>query len=406
MKNKMQNISPGIFKLAVTALAVGSLGALAGCDSGSANPDNENNSNDSVPGKSVLDTSNIITKQIDATAGGRGASKTDPKNKYTYFDLDSGELVELTDAQALTNSEWDIAFKRTNFKLNGGVSGPGNVRGGIADAQDDFYDAAGEPDKAVFINASAETELPVFEAVSDLGDIKLSVDRNIPYIRGDGSNKGWWLYAGPPTHAISANPDQWWLIKSAAGDSYAKFNVTNIVQTSRDITLNLFIQDKTQTAFSSTATQWTAAIGAAGGSKCFDIDSASEVDCVVASADWDVKVEVVGQAWNIWTNAGASGEGNGGAFGPFDSTSIENYPSGALNINGTDIRRMYGQDSQGGTFKDNTWYAYDLQDNNKLWPNYRVYAIDTGTSQYKLQVLSFYNAAGTSGMIKFRYQRL
>jgi len=377
------------------------LGALSGCGGGtSSTPDVSTNS---------LSNNSAALVQIDATAGGLGISPSDPVNKYTYFDLDTGQVLNLSDADATVSRAWDVAFKRTGIKLNGGVSGPGAVQGAVADEQDDFYDAVtGDPNASVFLNASADSELAAFDAVTSVTGLTFAEDRNIPYIQGDGSSGGWWLYSGPPTYSVSANSNQWWLVKSAAADSYAKFNVTNIVQASRDITLDLFIQGTADSAFSTTVTTWTAAIGAAGGSKCFDIDVATEVDCVTSAADWDVKVEVPadGRVWNIWTNGGVSGSGSGGAFGPFDDAAIAGYVSGTASPGGTDISRMYGQDSAGGVFKDNTWYAYSLQGNNKLWPNYRVYAIDTGSLQYKLQILSYYNDAGTSGWIKFRYEEL
>ncbi len=350
----------------------------------------------------------VTTTMIDATAGGFGVPPGDPANKYTYFNLATKAVVELTDTQAATSSDWHIAFKRTNIMLNGGVSGPANVKGTVADAQDDFYDASGDPVASIFSDATAESELSAFNAVTDVSSLTFEADRNIPYIKGDGSSDGWWLYAGPPTHAVSANPDQWWLIKSAAADSYAKFHVTNIVQVSRDITLELYIQGVAESAYSVTPTSWTAAIGAAGGSRCFDIDSATEVNCTMAATEWDIKVEVVGQGWNIWTNGGVSGSESGGAFGSFDTADANSYVSGTHGPSGTSITTMYRQDSAGGTFKDNTWYAYNVLNQSPpvLWPNYRIYAIDTGSGFYKMQILSYYDQAGLSGNYTLRYAPL
>jgi uncharacterized cupredoxin-like copper-binding protein len=375
------------------------LGALSGCGGGD-NPQNANNN--------PLPDSTVSSVQIDATAGGFGAKPDDPKNQYTYFNLDTGKVVGLSDDDATASDAWHIAFKRSNIKLNGGVSGLGAVKGAVADAQDDFYDAAGDPDTSVFLNAMADSELAAFNGATGTDGLSFAVDRNIPYIKSDGSSDSWWLYSGPPDHTVSANPDQWWLIQSAIADSYAKFHVTDIVQASRDITLELFIQGAVDSMFSGTAIPWTAAIGAAGGSKCFDIDTAAEVDCTTAATDWDIKMEVAGQAWNIWTNGGVSGSGSGsgGAFGPFDTAGIAGYVSGTKDPDDIDITEMYRQDSAGGVFKDNTWYAYSLQGNSKLWPNYRVYVIDTGTAQYKAQILSYYDAAGTSGHITLRYAPL
>ncbi len=380
---------------ALIALAV--VGTLSACGSGDGNNDNPPISSGGSP----------TSVQINATAGGFGAATDDPANKYTYFHFKTGEVVALTDAQADTSTDWHIAFKRTAIKLNGGASGPGSVSGALADVQDDFYDTTtGDPDNSVFLNATSNSELASFNAVTSTTGLSFAEDRNIPYIKGNGTDAGWWLYSGPPAHTISANPDQWWLIKSAAANSYAKFNVTTIEQTSREITLNLFIQGKADSIFSTIASSWTAAIGSAGGSKCFDIDSAAEVDCTTATTDWDIKVDVAGQAWNIWTNGGVSGNGNGGAFGSFNTAAIADYVSGENSPGGTNITGMYEQDSSRGLFTDKTWYAYNLEGNSKLWPNYRVYAIDTGTDFYKVQLLSYYDQAGASGNYTFRYAPL
>ncbi|VAW83697.1 hypothetical protein MNBD_GAMMA16-1202 [hydrothermal vent metagenome] len=395
MKTKKNKLTCSI----LFALAAGALSACGG------------SKNDPAPdatGNTTGNTGGVITKQVNATAGGFGAQPDDPMNKYTYFNLATEAVVELTDDEAEASSDWHIAFKRTNFKLNGGVSGPAGIKGAVADSQDDFYDENGDPDNSVFLNASAENEQASLNAVTDVSTLSFKDDSNTPYIKGDGSDDGWWLYAGPPTHAVSANPDKWWLIKSSAGDSYAKFNVTDIVQVSRDISLDIFIQGATDSLFSTTAISWTAAIGEAGGSKCFDIDAdaAVEVDCITAAADWDIKVEITDRDWNIWTNGGVAGEGSGGAFGSFDAAGAATYVSGSVGPGGDSLSRFYRPDSVGGLFKDDTWFSYSLEGNQKLWPNYRVYAIDTGAVQYKLQILSYYDDAGTSGMIKFRYESL
>ncbi len=110
------------------------LGAMSGCGGDGSNNDNPN---------PLPDTLGSV--QIDATAGGFGTDPNDPANKYAYFNLDSGQVIELTDSEAAASENWHIAFKRTNVKLNGGVSGPASVKGVVADAQDDFYDGNGDP---------------------------------------------------------------------------------------------------------------------------------------------------------------------------------------------------------------------------------------------------------------------
>lgn len=392
-----------------SALKILAIGALAGCGS-----DSSSTSDDLQAASQADDTrgatqtalggaagpAGITTLQIDATAGGLGA----PTGRYTYVNLDTGAVLNLTEAEAAASTDWHIGFQRTRTKLNGGVSGPGTVTGALADAQDDFYDAGGNPDNSVFLNATAASELPSLQEVTDVSALTFSSDRHIPAITSDGGSDSWWAY-NPMTHATSAAPDNWWLVKSAAGNSYAKLHATGLIRgATRDITLELFVQGVGQSSFSSTAIFPTLNIPLSGGAICYDFDAATVLGCT--TTDWDIKVEYTNRSYNIWTNGGTSGSGAGAAFGTVAAADIGDYPSGTLHTNGRNISSLYKSDSAGGLFVDNSWYAYGLQGNSKLWPNYRVYAIDSGSAEYALQILSYYDLADTSGHITFRYKEL
>ncbi len=365
----------------------------------SATPANDTSgSGNDNPGSGEV-TARVV--QFDATAGGFRATPDDPKNKYTYLNLDSGEVIELTDAEAELSTDWHLAFKRTKPKLNGGDLGPGNVKAALADAQEDFY-ADGKPDNNVFMNATADNELVSLDAATFSDDLKFEPDSNTPEIIGDGGDGSWFSY-DPQTHSISANPDAWNIVRGAAADSFAKMHVTEIDQAAREITVEMYIQGKGETAFDVNPVSFTAALGEAGGSTCFDFDTKSEVDCASAVSDWDIQVEVAGRDWNIWTNGGIRGAagGKGGRFGTVGAETIANYPDDGA------VPRFFA-DSPSGVLLDSKtrWYAYSLAGNNKIWPNYRVYIIDTGTNKYKLQVLKYYNDVGTSGHITVRYSAL
>lgn len=67
----------------------------------------------------------VTSAVVDATAGGLDGAADNP---YLYIDLEGGgEKVELDDVDALSSDEWDLAFKRSSIRVNGGDSGPGNV---------------------------------------------------------------------------------------------------------------------------------------------------------------------------------------------------------------------------------------------------------------------------------------
>lgn len=360
---------------------------------------------DGEGGSGQGDVENIVL--IDATAGGSGASTTDPANKFTYFDLDTGTVLELTDAEAESDLDWDIAFKRTNTKINGGASGPASVSAALAEAQDDFYDANGDAVSDRFLNATAETEQAIFDQMTDASALVFEQDANSPKIDGSLVGEDSWALYDSTDHSISAQPDAWNIVKSAAGNVFAKFHVTDIVQTTREITLELFIQQDGETEFSTTASNWTASIGEAGGALCYDLDTETEVDCDTLASDWDLMVEVSasGFEWNIWTNGGIMGEGaEGGAYGTIQTADFSYLGVG----DGDDLfpERYLEADAPSGVFLENSWYAYNLKGNHKLWPNYRVFAIDVDGVIYKLQYLSYYDEAAVSGMLSIRYEQL
>lgn len=371
---------------------------FAGCSDSSDERDDDTPPNGETPSNTV---------QIDASAGGVGASPTDPLNKYTYFDLDTGRVVELTDAEAALDTVWDIAFKRTKTKINGGASGPGSVTAALADEQDDFYDSAGDPDNNVFMNATAESEEAAFDDFTDASTLNFVADEDKPRIDGSLQGDETWALYDPVTHSISAQPDAWNIVKSADGKAFAKLHVINITQASRDITLEMFIQQEGEVVFDTTATEWTASIGQGGGSRCFDFESESEVDCTTESAGWDVMVEVStsGYEWNMWTNGGIRGSGQeGGSYGTIQSTDF-NY-TGVGDGQGLFPERYLEADAPTGVFIENSWYAYNLAGNHKLWPNYRVFAVGTGSAIYKLQFLSYYDETGESGNLTIRFEAL
>lgn len=340
------------------------------------------------------------------------ASSTD---SYTYVNLITGEDLNLSDAQAESSDNWHIAFKRVGVKLNGGDSGPGSVSGALAAAQEDFYDGD-TPDANIFLNATAASEEEHLLATYDLGTLEFINDSNTPAIQasretnGAVTDLGWYNY-DYDTHAVSLNDENWWIVRSNTGDSYAKFHATAFAydrNTTLDVTFTFEVQDEGETAFTDTAT-FNASVATSGGSDCFDFDTNSAVLC--SSGDWDIKLEINGYAWNLWTNGGVSGEGSGAAFGPLSTADANAYTRGDQDPAGSTTAYSFITDISEGVFS-NTWYAYNLQGMHKLYPNYRTYLIDTApgveeSPKFTLQLTNYYDpTTDASGYITIRYAEL
>lgn len=125
-----------------------------------------------------------VTFTIDATN----------REAWAYFSFASGDIVDIADAE---NSEaWDIGFQRTQVKLNGGISGPG--MGSAVMLTETTFEAV--------------TEAPADGYREDTEDTLAIVPQ---------SEKGWYIYTGPPAHWILPLEDRVFVIKAADG-TFAK----------------------------------------------------------------------------------------------------------------------------------------------------------------------------------------
>ena len=113
---------------------------------------------------------------------------------WAYFSFASGDTVAIEDA--LNSEAWDIGFQKTKVKLNGGISGPG--MGSVVMLTETTF--------------AAVTEAPADEYKADTEDTLAIVPQ---------SEKGWYIYTGPPTHWILPLEDRVFVVKAADG-TFAK----------------------------------------------------------------------------------------------------------------------------------------------------------------------------------------
>lgn len=386
--------------------------ALTGCGGDNDSNASRSNTNDTT-GNQNNDQNNDqsndqTTDQPDVRTG-----QVDTNDGYVYVNLITGEVLAITDEQAATSSDWHIGFSRTTVVLNGGSSGPGAVTGALAAAQDQYYLADGSINNSVFLNADADNELNVLLADYDLSTFTFDADKKVPAIEGTGAmtgtllDMGWFNY-DVASHQLSLNADNWWLVKSSTGDSFAKVHATAFNYDSDaglSATFAFDVQPAGAASFTTTAT-FAATVPASGGEACFDFDTDTNVAC--SSDAWDVMLAVDGRDFALWTNGGVTASGDGGAFGPLPTETADLYVSGTTSSTGGDVSDHYQADKSSGVFKDNAWYAYNLEGNHGIWPNYRVYLIDTDANDdsspvFALQMIGYYSDTGASRHPMFRY---
>lgn len=363
--------------LGMTATAV----LLAGCGGS----DNSLDSTDETDNSAQFSSKVINAKSYDTT---------------TYLNLNTGSTVVMTAEDAEASTDWHLSFKRDRVQVNGGASGAGRVAGVVANPQDQFYTDNGEPNLNLLVNATASSEESAF-----LQDYPAPGARD--WVSDSVSNNfgGDWYSYNPNGGVMTANSDNGWLVRSAEGNSYARMQMTGLDFPTRDgegiksfaITFDVQVPD-TQ-SFTQTAV-FTGSIGPAGGERCFDFDAGATADC--ASANWDVKLGFSGRDIYLRSNSGASGDSDGGVFGPFNWDDLKTYTSATIAATGEDLTGRYEADTTSGVFTASSWYAYDQAGGHVLRPNFRVYLIDTDTSDadapvYAVQIVGYYGNDLESG---------
>lgn len=313
---------------------------------------------------------------------------------FVYYDLDAGTALELTEAEAEANDDWDIAFRRTNVYLNFNATTP--VVAYFTNNNSDFYDTDGEPVVDRFVNATAESELEDFTAVTTAdipADEAFSSDAEELIIGG-----AFYSY-DMQTHTVSAADDQYFIVQSDGNFSKIRAkSLTTAGRTLSELTLGIAFQNVAMgdEAFMAEQDVIVDAVNCEA-DLYIDLDTAMVVE---QSDDWDVRLPCV-------TVAADTGAGFEMHIADDASATIDSDNS----ITGVDPERTFEYSFESNiqqirVFDEHPWYEYSLQGNHLLWSQYGVYLIKTATATYKLQIVSYYNNDGTSGNYSFRYQAL
>lgn len=309
---------------------------------------------------------------------------------FVYFDLDNQAVVELTAEQAATNTDWDIAFKRSGVYLN--QHADNTITAYATGNNSDFFDADGKAIAANFINATAETELDDYLAVKVIDiptdDTKFVADVTSTII------DGFYDY-NATTHVVTAADSHYFIVHS--DDAFTKFRATDITTAGRgigQITLKATYQGTSDAEF---ATEQSLTI---------DASLICSGDVTHVYVDFDSLQEVTeADAWDI--NFPCAADKTAADFTiniADDSQAMQDFDNSYTAIEPTAVA-YYSFQSNSYTVKafDNTpWYQYGVNGGHLLWSQFDVYLIKTPTTTHKLQMTSYYNEQGTSGNISFR----
>jgi len=338
----------------------------------------------------VVDSQGVTSLKVNA------ASYTD----WVFVSLTEGKVLELTAEEAETSTDWQLALRRTAIKVNGGDSGSGNVSVALADAQDDFYNGDGSANASVFMNADADIEEAALLVAYDTSTLSYVQDSNEPALTD------WYVYDFM-THQISADTSVGYLIRHADGATYSKLFIDAASYTG--MTVRYETQAAGTSQFAGDEETFSVEFGEDETLVCLDFDTVQSMDCAADGWELQYEVDLSARAINLWTNGGVFGTGNGAVFGAIDAEALAGYTSATV-INTANIASHYSQDSSTGLFAEQSWYAYNLGGNHKLWPNFRTYVVNTdssteGSTQFALQVSNYYSLED-SGSPELRFIEL
>ena len=358
---------------------------LTACGSSSSDDTSVETPDEVTDGSGDSDAGSSDGENEEGTIYGPFSTGSTSEPVAVYFDLDTQTQLTLTEEEAATDTTWDIGFKRTNVFLNTNQETAVSLY--FTGNNSDFYDDTGAPVPDLFLNASADSELDDYLAVtqSDIpGADAFSTDTETQMIGDTFYNYDF------TTHVVTPNEETYYIVSSDS--NYTKFHVTDIVTEGRgigEITLGVMHQSVLdgQTTF---AEEVALTVDAVGCSDTVYIDFDIQ-QVVTQTDDWDLSIPC------------ADGAGEFTLSIADDATVLR---TDADTYDGVDpeAARFYGFSEEivsEYAMSANNWYFYDST-SHLLYSQFGVYLIQAGDTTYKLQITSYYDEEGTSGAYSFR----
>lgn len=157
---------------------------------------------------SVETQDGVHTVTLDASSGGVAEASS---QSFVYIDFDAPEKLELSDAEAFEDDAWDIAFRRTEIRINGGDSGPGNW---LLSDMDSSWDDATQP-------PGQDAEWVTDDFVDDACNVETTQRGAIVTAFGQ------WYDYNPQTHEVSAPDNATWALYNTGTHSAVKFGIAS-----------------------------------------------------------------------------------------------------------------------------------------------------------------------------------
>jgi hypothetical protein len=351
---------PFVTALALSAAAV----AAIGCESDSSGPNTPLN----VTG----------TTQVNASS----------TSQFVYFNLGTGSVVTVADPA--TSSDWDLALRRYEVRLNGGAVGPKGVSGF------DLANNAGATPQQM-LAFTPENQLPAFEAVST-SQIPASASMVTETLT---ANPLGWLSFG--SQGPVANGQAAWKVRRTAGGGFALVRITGLTlsgSSQQDAVLSsVTVEFRYQPAGGTLGAKQTVTLDRSAGTGAIDLSTGTAV--AASGCNWDLQANA---DFSITPNTACNvGTAPLDASQSFDAATRADdalaYGAFLAGLSGA-VPFTTSLDDPRGPF------LYNLAGDNRLTPTYNIYLVKVGNAVYKIQLIGYYSPTGVSGYPTIRYARI
>lgn len=325
-----------------------------------------------------------------ASGGNNGIVSIDASStaSYAYFDLAGGSVVTI--ASPTTSTAWNLAFRRFEVRVNGGVAGPGNVSGyNLAN------NAAATSDQVLAF--TPDNQKAAFDSV---GEADIPDDTAFVTERLVADPLAWLNFAGG---APTANTSAVWKVRRNTGGGYALFRAIGLTMGGNSpetaVVDSVKIEWRYQPAGGTLGAPDTATIDVVGGHTTLNF--ATGAVAAPSGCDWDLEA---GADFSLATNAACSV----GTFpldvsqtfaGVTDAGDALDYGLFLSGLTGP-VPFATSLDDPRGPF------LYNLAGDNRLSPTFNIYLVKVGTSVYKFQLTGYYSQTGVSGHPSIRFARI
>jgi hypothetical protein len=308
---------------------------------------------------------------------------------FRYFNLSTG--AEVTVANPDISTTWDIAVRRYEVRLNGGVAGTKGVTG-VRVVDNSTLPAA------TILGFTPANQLAAFEGVTtaSIPDASLFTSTTLA------ETLTAWFHAVNST-TIVATPSVAWKVRRADG-GYAVVRVAELTLNGFSLA-SLRLEYRLQAAGGQLGAVQSVTVSAGTSSAPGKVSLSAGAAVTTGGCTWDFAVT---NAITLAVNPDASC-----AVGTYPLESTESFTTLTTAAGAPSYGRFFSALSSpipnGFTADVKPPFLYNIDpiNQNRLSPTFNVYLVRSGSSTYKLQFLSFYNpTSGESGYVTLRYARI